>query len=448
MSNNTNTPLSESDPVLSNLLREEQQRQLNGLEMIASENFTSRAVMECLGSCATNKYSEGLPGKRYYGGNEIIDKIETLCQERALDLYNLDPEEWGVNVQPYSGSVANFAAYAGIIKPHDRIMGLDLTCGGHLTHGFQKGNKKVSHTALYFESLSYTVDEEGFIDYDELEKLAMKFYPKLIICGFSAYPRDLDYARFRDIANKCKAFLLADMAHISGLVAAGEANNPFEYCDVVTSTTHKTLRGPRSGIIFCKRDLLTGINESVFPGLQGGPHENQIAAVATALHQAKQPEFKEYIQQVKKNAQHLANKMMERGYTLTTNGTENHLIVWNVRKLGLSGSKMEKILEDISISVNKNTVPGDKSALFPGGIRIGTPALTSRGMKEEHMETIIEFYTRAVNISLEAQELAGSKTFKAFLPALEIESIKTQITTLKQEVEEFASQFPMPGYSD
>ena len=286
--------LKNSDNQLYELILQEKLRQKSGLELIASENFTSKSVMECLGSVLTNKYSEGLPGARYYGGNEIIDKIENLCIKRALETYKLSPEEWGVNVQPYSGSVANMAAYLGVLQPHDRIMGLDLPSGGHLTHGYYTAKKKISATSIIFESFGYRVKNDGYIDYDELDEIAKRFKPKMIICGASAYPRDLDYKRFREIADSCGAFLLCDMAHISGLVATGEMNNPFELCDFVTTTTHKTLRGPRSGIIFYRNQYKNDINFSVFPGLQGGPHEHQIAGVATQLLEAQTPEFKDY----------------------------------------------------------------------------------------------------------------------------------------------------------
>ena len=314
------------DPELHAILLHEQERQSEGLELIASENFTSRAVMECLGSCLTNKYSEGTPGHRYYGGNEFIDQVESLCQKRALEAYRLDPNEWGVNVQPYSGSPANFAVYTALLAPHSRIMGLDLPSGGHLTHGFYTLNKAthqrkaVSATSVYFESLPYKVGQEtGLIDFDALAASADLFKPALIVCGGSAYPREWDYATYRKIADANGSFLMMDMAHISGLVAAGVAANPFEFCDIVTTTTHKSLRGPRAGMIFYRKDergFGPRIDAAVFPSLQGGPHEHQIAAIATQLKEVMSDEFKAYAAQVKLNAHTMAQGLMDLGYKL------------------------------------------------------------------------------------------------------------------------------------
>jgi len=445
------TPLSEADPDLYDLIEKEKARQWSGIELIASENFTSKAVMDCLGSALTNKYSEGYAGHRYYGGNDVIDQIEGMCQERALAAYGLNPEEWGVNVQPYSGSPANFAVYTALLNPHDRIMGLDLPSGGHLTHGFYTYSKKentrkaVSATSVYFESLPYRVHPDtGTVDFESLTSLAGLFKPALIVCGGSAYPREWDYAAFKKIADDNGSLLMCDMAHISGLVATQEAANPFELCDIVTTTTHKSLRGPRAGMIFYRKDARAfgpRIDQAVFPALQGGPHEHQIAGIATQLKEVMTPEFKLYAQQLKKNAVVLADTLTKKGYSIATGGTDNHLILWDLRPQGITGSKIEKVCDVAHITLNKNCVPGDRSAASPGGVRIGTPAMTTRGLVEADFVEVAGFLARACEIGIRLQE--GRKKLVDFIPALQGDA---ELDALAAEVKAFSTKFAMPGF--
>mmetsp|Transcript_16941 Transcript_16941/g.25304 ORF Transcript_16941/g.25304 Transcript_16941/m.25304 type:complete len:460 (+) Transcript_16941:56-1435(+) len=442
-----NKPLCEVDPTVAALVEEEKARQIRSIELIASENFTSRAVMECLGSALTNKYSEGQPGSRYYGGNEVIDRVENLCKKRALEAFGLDEQKWGVNVQPYSGSPANFAVYTALLPPHARMMGLDLPSGGHLTHGYYTAKKKISASSIYFETLPYKVHPEtGLIDFDELRKQALVFRPAMLLCGASAYPRVVDFAKFREIADEVGALLMADIAHISGLVATGQHPAPFEYCDIVTTTTHKSLRGPRAGMIFFKYteripDIKERIDMAVFPALQGGPHNHQIGGLATQLLEVNSPAFKEYSAAVVANSQALAKALQAKGHKLASDGTDNHLVLWDVRPHGLTGSKLEKVCEGASISLNRNAVHGDASALSPGGVRIGSPAMTTRGCSTEDFSKIAGFLDRCCQIALKIQADKGKK-LKDFEVGL---AESSEIKVLKGEVEAWASGFGYPG---
>jgi glycine hydroxymethyltransferase len=449
-----NRSLAEHDPELHAILANELRRQVEGLELIASENFTSRAVMECLGSIATNKYAEGLPGARYYGGTQHIDEIENLCRKRALEAFRLDPTVWGVNVQPYSGSPANFEVYSALLQPHDRLMGLDLPAGGHLTHGFYTQTRKVSASSVFFESLPYGTNDKGLIDYERLDALASVYKPKLIIAGGSAYPRDWDYKSYRSTCDKVGAYMMVDMSHYSGLVATEQHNNPFELADIVTTTTHKSLRGPRSGIIFFRKEVTRGkevfkledrINNAVFPMLQGGPHEHQIAAVATQLKEVMTPEFKQYIAEVKVNASTLAAELVARGNNIVSGGTDNHLVLWDLRNRAITGSKMEKVLDLVHITANKNSVVGDKSAVTPGGLRLGSPALTTRGFTSNDFKAVADLLERSVKVAVDVQNRVPKAKLAEFVKEC---SVQPELHAIAAEVKEFSKSFPFPGFED
>ncbi|MFA7315047.1 MAG: serine hydroxymethyltransferase [Candidatus Magasanikbacteria bacterium] len=397
------------DPQIKEAISKELRRQEEGLEMIPSENFVSLAVLESLGSILTNKYSEGYPGKRYYGGCEYIDIVEQLAIDRAKQIFGAEH----VNVQPLSGAPANIAVYFALLKPGDTILGMDLSHGGHLTHGHP-----VTHMTKVFNFIRYKTNAEGKIDLDNLRQMALDHKPKLILVGYSAYSREIEYEKIKAIADEVEAMTMADIAHIAGLIAGGQMNNPVPIFDVVTTTTHKTLRGPRGGMIMCKEKFAKQIDKSVFPGFQGGPHENNIAAKAIAFKEALEPEFKEYTIQIKKNAKVLESKFREMNYKLMFGGTDNHLLLIDVTSKGVTGAEAEKALDKAGITVNKNMIPDDpRSPMDPSGIRLGTPALTTRGFKEAEMEIVASMIDRAIinfkndeeleKIRLEVKELTS-----------------------------------------
>lgn len=420
------------DDEVAKLIAGEEQRQREGLELIPSENYVSRDVLTALGSVFTNKYSEGYPGKRYYGGQTFTDPLEQLAIDRAKQLFKADH----ANVQPHSGAPANEAVYSAWLEPGDTVLAMDLSHGGHLTHG-----NPMTRSAKLYNFVPYKMKDisTGEIDYDHLRELALEHKPKLIIAGFSGYPRELDYQKFADIGNEVGALLMADMAHIAGLIAAGVAKNPFDYgFHVITTTTHKTLRGPRGGMILTKgkvgnplkapektiENIPTLIDRAVFPGMQGGPHMHVIAAKAVAFGEALKPEFKEYAQQILKNASVLADELKKRGFDLVTGGTSNHLILANVQtSFGIDGKIAEEALDKIGLTLNKNSVPDDTNPPFrPSGIRLGTPALTTRGLKEDSMAQIAEW----MKLAIEHREDEG------------------KLTALKSEVTEALNSYPLP----
>lgn len=371
------------DPEVADSIERELMRQRNKIELIASENFVSEAVLAAMGTILTNKYAEGYPGKRYYGGCEFVDEVEELARERLKKIYNAEH----ANVQPHSGAQANTAVYFAMLEPGDVVLGMNLSHGGHLTHG-----SPVNISGKYYKFIAYGVDRDtGTINYDEVMKIAKENKPKMIVAGASAYPRIIDFKKFREIADEVGAYLMVDMAHIAGLVAAGLHPNPVEYADFVTTTTHKTLRGPRGGAILCKEKYAKEIDKAVFPGIQGGPLMHVIAAKAVCFKEAMTDEFKEYQKQIVKNAKALATALIERGFELVSGGTDNHLMLVDLRNIGLTGKEAEKRLDDVGITVNKNTIPFDpQGPNVTSGIRIGTPAVTTRGMKEKEMVEIAD----------------------------------------------------------
>ena len=396
-------------------IQEEAKRQKEGIELIASENYVSEDVLKAMGSILTNKYSEGYPHKRYYGGNKYIDKIEEECIKRAKELFGAEH----VNVQPYSGSPANLAVHFAFLKPGDRTMGMDLSAGGHLTHGF-----KVSISGKYFDSVSYWVNKEGYIDYDDVRRIALEHKPKLIWSGFSAYSRIVDWNEFRKIADEVGAILVADISHVAGLIAAGLYPSPVGIADVVTTTTHKTLRGPRGAIIMCKEEYGELIDKAVFPGLQGGPHNHITAGIAVALKEAQSDEFKEYAKQVINNAKALASSLADKGFSIVSGGTDNHMfLVDTIKSIGKSGKEVSDILESVNITLNKNAIPFDERKPWdPSGVRIGSAAVTTRGMKEKDMFQISEYIYRAL-----------------------YDSSEDNLEKIKDEVRDFSKKFNIPG---
>ncbi len=412
--------LKKTDPQIEKLIHAETKRQQETLDLIPSENIVSRAVLEALGSSLTNKYSEGYAGKRYYAGNAIVDNVEVLAQERARHAFRLG-KEWHVNVQPYSGSPANLAVYVGLLKPGEKILGMSLPFGGHLTHGW-----KVSVTGKFYTAVQYTLTREGYLDYDEIEALAKKEKPQIIVAGATAYPRVIDFEKFAKIAHEVGAYLMVDMAHIAGLIVAGSHPSPFPHADIVTTTTHKTLRGPRGAMIFANRDskiaaqkkvdITAAIDKAVFPGLQGGPHDNQTAAIAVALKEASTPAFKKYGHQIVKNAHALAHALQKYDFVLVSGGTDNHLMLIDLTNLGMSGREAQDRLEVAGIIVNRNTIPYDTRSPFdPSGIRLGTPALTTRGMKEREMKVVAglihEALTMQTSVAIKKKVTALCKKF-------------------------------------
>ena len=380
--------IKETDPVVAELIEKELERQQTTIELIASENFTSKAVMAACGTVLTNKYAEGKPHKRFYNGCENIDAIEELAQKRACELFHVDH----ANVQPHSGAQANMAVFLYALKPNDTILSMDLSNGGHLSHG-----SPVNFSGLYFNVVSYGVNDDGVIDYDNVEKLAIENQPKMIIAGASNYSKIIDFKRFREIADKVGAYLMVDIAHIAGLVAGGVHPSPAPYADFVTTTTHKTLRGPRGGIIMCKEEHALGIDKALFPGTQGGPLEHIIAGKAIALLEASKPEFKVYAEQIVKNAKALANGLINEGMDIVGGMTENHLMTLDLRRLGKTGKDMANVLEVVGITANKNTVPNDPQSPFvTSGIRLGTPAVTTRGFKEDDMDEVAKIIAGAI----------------------------------------------------
>lgn len=410
--------LQAQDPKIYHAIKAEEHRQIEGIELIPSENYTSAAVMEACGSILTNKYSEGYPGKRYYGGQENIDVIENIAIERAKELFGAEH----VNVQPYSGSPANTAVYFATLDFGDTVLGLQLDHGGHITHGLP-----ISFSGKAYNFVQYQLDAEtGRLDMEQIRRLAHEHKPKMIVAGFSAYSRDIDWAEFKKIADEVGAITFADISHTAGLIAGKVLSSPVPFFDIVMTTTHKTLRGPRGAMIMCKEKFAKDIDRAVFPGLQGGPHEHAIAGKAIAFAEALKPEFQEYAAQIVRNAKHLSAQLMQRGFTVVSGGTDTHLLLLDLTNKGVAGKQAQEVLDEMGITLNKNTVPFEtRSPMDPSGIRLGTPAVTTRGMKEPEMEQIASWIDQVIS-NIEDHELHKR---------------------LKEEVRQMSSKFPVPGIS-
>ena len=443
--------IKKADPEIYNIIKKEEERQKEGLELIPSENYVSEAILEAMGSILTDKYAEGYPKKRYYGGNQFIDEVEALCQKRALEAYGLDPKEWAVNVQPLSGSPANIAVYFALMNFGDKLLSLQLTEGGHLTHGAE-----ANFSGRAYKPVFYPLNPETqMLDYDSVKKLAHEHKPQIVLAGYTAYPRTIDFIKFAQIAKEVGAYSMADISHISGLIAAGVHPSPFPDMDVVTTTTHKLLRGPRAAVIFSKRSTMKDgksisdlIDKAIFPGLQGGPHEHTIAGVAIAFKETMTDEFKKYAAQVITNAKALAASLMENGIKLVSGGTDNHLLLIDLTPFGPGkGIFVQEALEQASITANKNTIPNEPaSPFFPSGLRLGTPSITTRGFKEGDMKNVGKWISEIIKAvsnyeyyNDKAKRQQEIQKFRMELPTNEV------IKRVKKEVNDFCSKFPVPG---
>ena len=437
------TNLISCDLTLFEIIQKDQNRQRCGIELIESEHFTSLSGLECLGSIVANKKSERFPIRSYHGENEFIDEIEKCYRDRALETFSLDKEQWGVNVKSYSGSIANLECFLGFLNLHDRIMGIDLLSCGHISHGFYIGNKNNNHISLLFESLSYQIKNDGIIDYNQVEDLVNRFRPKLIICGGSTYPRDINYKKIRDISDKVGAYLLCDMVHTNEFITTSLMESPFTYCDFVTTTTHKTLRGPHAGMIFFRKKYEKQLNDYVFPGTRRGPYQNKTADVSTQLVEVITPECKDYMKRVSDNARILATEFKKYGYDISIDGTYNNTVLVNLHNKGITGSKIETICERVNISINKHAVFGDTSPLSPGGIRLVTSTMTTRGFDEEDMKNLANLLHGLIGFAQEIQNKHG-KNLIDFKNALNEEDMCKKLDSVKYGIELWVMDYYFP----